>query len=240
VVTVVLACGVLALAGCQPRAISNGSGSAGGSGAGASGSAAAALAKLRVKADGSMSTYDRIKDFGPAWTDSTGAPGGHNHCDTRDDILDRDLTGIHLTGRCTVSSGTLKDPYTGRSIPFKRGRSTSSAVQIDHLVPLGNAWITGASGLSPAMRKELANDPLNLVAADGPANMGKGDDDASEWLPKQTGYDCEYVARQIAVKTKYGLWVDSNEKSAMQRVLNGCHGQALPSESSHEVELKSS
>ncbi len=239
VVTTVLACGVLALAGCQPRTAADGGGSAHGSGSSPSGSAAAALAKLRVKTDGSMSTYDRLKNFGPAWTDSTGAPGGHNHCDTRDDILARDLTGIRLTGKCTVSSGTLKDPYTGKSIKFKRGRSTSSAVQIDHLVPLGNAWITGAADLSSALRKALANDPLNLVAADGPANMGKGDDDASEWLPKEAGYQCEYVARQIAVKAKYRLWVDSAEKTAMQRVLSRCPGEALPAESSHEVELTS-
>lgn len=98
--------------------------------------------------------------------------------------------------------------------------------------------MTGASKLPLAERKELANDPLNLVSADEPANMGKGDDDASQWLPKQTGYQCEYVARQIAVKAKYGLWVTSTEKTAMQKVLSTCNGEALPMESSSEVELK--
>lgn len=231
----VVACGVT---GCQPKSIAGGSGPAPGKGKTASGSAAAALGKLTVRPDGSMSTYNRVKDFGPAWTDSTGAPGGHNHCDTRDDVLERDLTAAHLDGTCTVETGTLKDPYTGKVIHFKRGRATSTAIQIDHLVPLGNAWVTGASKLPAAERKELANDPLNLVAADGPANEGKGDDDASQWLPKQTGYDCEYVSRQIAVKAKYGLSVTSAEKTAMQRVLSGCNGETLPKESSSEVELK--
>jgi hypothetical protein len=103
-------------------------------GTAASGPALSALQRLTIRPDGSMSTYNRIKDFGPAWTDSTGAPGGHNHCDTRDDILERDLTAVHRDGSCTVTSGTLHDPYTGKTIHFRRGRATSSAVQIDHLV----------------------------------------------------------------------------------------------------------
>ena len=227
------------LAGCRSGSPVDGAGPAGGLGAGAARSAELALSKLPVKPDGSMSTYNRLKNFGPAWSDSTGAPGGHNHCSTRNDILDRDLTAVKRSGKCTVASGTLKDPYTGKTIRFKRGRATSSAVQIDHLVPLGNAWVTGASKLSLATRKEMANDPLNLLAADGPANMGKGDDDASEWLPAQKGFDCEYVSRQIAVKAKYHLWVTAAEKTAMGKVLDGCRSEELPAETSRGVALKS-
>ncbi|MDI5962401.1 HNH endonuclease family protein [Streptomyces sp. SL13] len=235
-VTAVALVAVSGVAGCQPKTVVPSTDRAAGP---AAGSAAAVLAKLAVKPDGSMSTYNRLKNFGAAWTDAQNATGGHNHCDTRDDILDRDLTAVKRSGKCTVISGSLKDPYTGRTIKFKRGRATSSAVQIDHLVPLGNAWVTGASKLPLAERKELANDPLNLLAADGPANMGKSDDDASEWLPAQKSFDCEYVKRQIAVKSKYHLWVTAKEKAAMQAVLDHCGNQTLSSESSHEVKLKS-
>jgi hypothetical protein len=234
----------MALTGCQPKDLSDGATPSGSVSAttdnsGGGGSAAAALAKLTVRPDGSMSSYARVKDFGEAWTDDQSAPGGHNHCETRDDILRRDLTDVKLDGKCEVESGTLKDPYTGKVIHFTRGRSTSLAVQIDHMVPLGNAWQTGAGSLSKSTREELANDPLNLIAADGPANEGKGDDDSSKWLPKSDSFHCEYVARQIAVKTKYRLWVSTSEKASMTKVLGGCHGQALPTETSHDVALNS-
>ncbi|MFJ5608426.1 HNH endonuclease family protein [Streptomyces sp. NPDC093221] len=211
-----------------------------------SGSALGALAKLAVKPDGPISGYDRIADFGAAWTDGQGASdcqgasGGHNGCETRDDILRRDLTEVKLEGRCEVESGVLKDPCTGRTIRFTRGRKTSPAVRIDPMVALGNAWQTGAKALSKPVREQLANDPLNLTAADGPANDDKGDDDASGWLPQAAaGFRCEYVARQVAVKTKYKLWITSAEKIAMSRILGGCRGRVLPTESSHEVALKS-
>ncbi|MFJ4409553.1 HNH endonuclease family protein [Streptomyces sp. NPDC088910] len=234
----------LVLAGCQPKSDSaNGkvpSRSAGVARSISSGSALGALAKLAVKPDGPISGYDRIADFGAAWTDGQGASGGHNGCETRDDILRRDLTEVKLEGRCEVESGVLKDPCTGRTIRFTRGRKTSPAVRIDHMVALGNAWQTGAKALSKPVREQLANDPLNLTAADGPANDDKGDDDASGWLPQAAaGFRCEYVARQVAVETKYKLWITPAEKTAMSRTLGGCRGQVLPTESSHEVALKS-
>ncbi|MFJ1585968.1 hypothetical protein ACIOC1_21970 [Streptomyces sp. NPDC088197] len=151
----------LVLAGCQPKSDSaNGkvpARSAGVARSISSGSALGALgalAKLAVKPDGPISGYDRIADFGAAWTDGQGAsdgqgaPGGHNGCETRDDILRRDLTEVKLEGRCEVESGVLKDPCTGRTIRFTRGRKTSPAVRIDHVVALGNAWQTGAKALS--------------------------------------------------------------------------------------------
>ena len=102
-------------------------------------------------------------------------------------------------------------------------------MQIDHVVALSDAWQKGAQQLSMAMREQLANDPLELLAVDGPANQAKGDGDAATWLPPNKPYRCAYVARQIAVKQKYHLWVTSAERDAMQKILSGCAGQALPS-----------
>ncbi len=233
---IAVVCGALGVTGCQSAVVpaaANGPVDPG------AGSAAGALAMLQVRPNGPMSAYDRLRDFGVAWTDATSAPGGRNRCDTRNDILRRDLTRVRLTGSCTVVSGVLTDPYTGRTISFRRGRATSSAVQIDHLVALGNAWGADAATMPPTLRRELANDPLNLVSVDGPTNEGKGDDDASRWLPPTTGYRCAYVARQIAVKTKYGLSVTGAEQTAMQRVLDACPQQKLPTETSPEVRLPS-
>lgn len=177
----------------------------------------ATLQGLIVRGDADGSSYNRESDFGEAWADIDG-----NGCDTRDDILARDLTDTTKDGDCTITSGTLADPYTGATIHFTRGRTTSSAVQIDHVVALKNAWQSGAQGLPAERRKELANDPLNLLAVDGPANNTKSDSDASEWLPDNAGFRCQYVERQVAVKAKYGLWVTEPEKTAMEDVLASC------------------
>jgi hypothetical protein len=112
-------------------------------------------------------------------------------------------------------------------ISFVRGVKTSLAVQIDHVVALSNAWSTGAQKLSYASRVQLANDPLELLAVDGPTNESKSDSDAASWLPR-AAYRCAYVARQIAVKRKYHLWVTGPEKVAMSAVLSGCPGFKLP------------
>jgi hypothetical protein len=96
------------------------------------------------------------------------------------------------------------------------------------VVSLSNAWDTGAEQLSDADREALANDPLNLLAVDGPTNISKGDSDASEWLPPVVSFQCPLVARQIAVKRKYGLWVTPNERDSMVATLTRCPGQRLP------------
>lgn len=142
-------------------------------------------------------------------------------CNTREAILTRDLTDIVLKG-CKVQSGTLQDPYTGQTISFMRGQDTSDAVQIDHVVALSNAWATGAFQFDPETRYAISQDPLNLLAVDGPANQDKLDQDASDWLPPYEAFRCQYVARQISVKAKYHLWVTPAEKSAMQNVLAAC------------------
>ena len=141
---------------------------------------------------------------------------------TRNDILTANLVNVvYKTGTrdCVVLSGTLTDPYTGSTIDFVRGQQTSSAIQIDHIVALSDAWQKGAQQLSPDERRNLANDPRNLVPVDGPTNSAKGDGDAATWLPPNRGYWCEYVSRQIEVKAAYLLWVTAAEKNAMNRVL---------------------
>jgi len=179
-----------------------------------------------------MTGYSR-EQFGQAWSDDVNVPDGHNGCDTRNDILRRDLTSITFkpnTSGCVVARGTLADPYTATVITFVRGPGTSSAVQIDHVVALGDAWQKGAQQLSLQRRTEFANNPLNLLAVDGPANQQKGDGDAATWLPPNKSYRCAYVARQIAVKKIYRLWVTIAEKSAMQEILSTCPRQRIPTE----------
>lgn len=196
---------------------------------GPSGAAADALAALPVKGRAPRTGYERER-FGPAWTDDNDAAGGRNGCDTRNDILARDLTAkVRKPGTrgCVVLRGTLRDPYTGRVISFVRGPQ-SARVQIDHVVALSNAWQTGAQQLSQRQRVDLANDPRELLAVDGPTNQAKGDGDAATWLPPRRAVRCDYVARQIAVKRAYRLWVTPAERDAMRRVLAGCPGQRLP------------
>lgn len=179
------------------------------------------LATIPVQQPAPMTGYSR-DEFGPAWTDNNDDALGHNGCDTRDDILARDLTDIMRSGSCTVISGVLHDPYTGKTIQFDRGITTSTLVQIDHIVALGNAWITGAQKLSPKDRIDLANDPRNLLAVDGAANNNKRDHDAAQWLPPNQEFRCTYVADQIAVKVTYHLWVTPAEKDAMTATLSEC------------------
>ncbi|MDA0638849.1 HNH endonuclease family protein [Nonomuraea sp. MCN248] len=177
------------------------------------------LEKLDVKGRAPKTGFDR-DEFGPAWADVD-----RNGCDTRNDILKRDLTDETFkagTHDCIVLTGVLEDPYGGETIKFERGQDTSSDVQIDHLIPLSDAWQKGAQQWSAAKRKEFANDPLNLLAVDGPLNSQKSDSDAATWLPPRRGYRCAYIARQIDVKAKYELWVTRAEKDAMERVLDSC------------------
>jgi hypothetical protein len=169
--------------------------------------------------------YTRAQ-FGPEWADVD-----RNKCDTRNDILKRDLTNLVIkekTNGCTVLSGTLIDPFSGETINFLRGVTSSKAVEIDHTVALGNAWQTGAFMLTSDQRKAFANDPLNLLAVKGKLNSQKGDGDAATWLPPLKSFRCDYVSRQIAVKIKYKLWFTAPEKEAMIKILKTCPEKALP------------
>ena len=146
----------------------------------------------------------------------------------RNIILNRDLLNVIVDESCNVTSGTLNDPYTGKIIMFVRGGNTSSVVQIDHVVALSDAWQKGAQQFTLEKRIELANDPLELLAVDGSANMQKSDGDAATWLPPDKSFRCQYVARQIAVKQKYKLWVTQAEYNAMADILSKCPNQLLP------------
>jgi hypothetical protein len=181
--------------------------------------AEAVLETLAVKGRAPKTGYERSQ-FGPAWSDVD-----RNGCDTRNDILYRDLTSIVYksgTQDCVVLTGILIDPYSGEKISFVRGVKTSMEVQIDHVVALSNAWQTGAFKLSYDKRRAFANDPMNLLAVKGRLNSQKGDGDAATWLPPRKDIRCAYVAQQIVVKAKYGLWVTPPEKAAMKSLLAKC------------------
>jgi hypothetical protein len=189
------------------------------------GLATAVLETLAVKGRAPKTGYTRAQ-FGPAWADVD-----RNGCDTRNDILKRDLTSITYrakTRNCVVESGTLVDRYSGETINFVKGNISSMEVQIDHVVALSNAWQTGAFKLTADQRKVLSNDPLNLFAVKGRLNSQKGDGDAATWLPPLKGFRCSYVAQQIAVKAKYSLWVTAPEKAAMVSILSKCPAQKVP------------
>ncbi len=189
------------------------------------GMATAVLETLAVKGRAPKTGYTRAQ-FGPAWADID-----RNGCDTRNDILKRDLTAITYrakTRNCVVESGTLVDRYSGETINFVKGNISSMEVQIDHVVALSNAWQTGAFKLTADQRKALSNDPLNLFAVKGRLNSQKGDGDAATWLPPLKSFRCSYVAQQIAVKAKYSLWVTAPEKAAMVSILAKCPTQKVP------------
>lgn len=182
------------------------------------GSAMDALEQLSVKGRAPKVGYERAQ-FGDGWSTVQG-------CSTRTIILNRDLHDVVVDDECRVVSGVLNDPYSGEVIVFSKDQS--SEVQIDHVVALSDAWQKGAQQLSSERRKELANDPLELLAVSGSQNQAKGDGDAATWLPKNKSFRCSYVARQIAVKQKYALWVTQAEKDAMATILGTCPNQALP------------
>jgi hypothetical protein len=185
------------------------------------------LESLLVKGRAPKTGYSR-EAFGPAWADTN-----HNGCDTRNDVLKRSLTQIAFkpgSRDCVVLEGVVRDPYSGQLIMFRRGEDTSGMVQIDHVVSLSNAWQTGMFARTPEERQLFANDFLNLLAVQGSLNAQKGDGDAATWLPPLKAFRCEFVARQIAVKARYQLWLTKPEKDAMLRILNACPQQFVPAE----------
>jgi hypothetical protein len=185
------------------------------------GTALAAVAGLTVKGRAPKTGYPRAQ-FGQAWFDTD-----RNGWDTRNDILRRDLKSRQMQNACKVMAGTLApDPWTGTSIRFIYGGA--SEVDIDHLVALSDAWQKGAATWAAGKRLALANDPLNLLAVDSSTNRSKGDGDVATWLPPNKSYRCSYVARQVAVKGKYGLRVTAAERDAMVRVLITCPTMGLP------------
>lgn len=183
-------------------------------------SALTALEEIPIKGRSPKTGYEREK-FSDGW-------GEVNNCSMREQILLRDLTETRLDeDGCRVLTGTLNDPYTGKVIAFTRGAVSSQAVQIDHVVAVSDAWQKGAQQLTPELRYHFYNDPLNLLAVDGEVNNQKGDGDAATWLPPNKDYRCRYVARQVAVKIKYSLWVTQAEHNAIKNILHSCPNQLI-------------
>ena len=180
-----------------------------------------ALNNLEVKGRAPKTGYARSQF--PHWSDPD-----RNGCDARNDTLKRDLTNVTYkvgTRECKVIAGQLLDPFSGKVITFS---TTKVVIDIDHVVALSNAWQTGAAYFDKSKRIQIANDPLNLLAVDSKLNRQKSDGDAATWLPPRKAFRCEYVARQVAVKVKYGLWVTKPEKAAIGKILSTCVGQKLP------------
>jgi hypothetical protein len=183
--------------------------------------ATAIIETLAVKGRAAKTGYDR-SSFSH-WRDPD-----RNGCDARNDTLRRDLTNLVIksdSNGCKVLGGVLADPYSGKNIDFVFG---ASLVDIDHVVALSNAWQTGAFQFTSEIRLQFANDPLNLLAVSASLNRQKGDGDAATWLPPTKSYRCQYVARQIAVKKKYGLWITKPEKVAMSTLLAKCPKEEIP------------
>lgn len=185
------------------------------------GTALATLETLVVNEFGSNGAYKRAS-FGETWDDID-----RNGCDTRNDILKRDIAGASIDSKCFVQKGDFNDPYTAKVINFDRSKGGGGGVDIDHIIPLSLAWKTGASEWDADKRLKFANDPLNLMASDSSENRKKGDKDASEYLPPNKAFHCEYVARQVTVRAKYGTWITPAEKNAIYTVLQTCPTQPL-------------
>ena len=184
----------------------------------------ATLNTLEIKGRAPKTGYDRDL-FGERWTDDVAVEYGRNGCDTRNDILRRDLVDVVIkpgTDGCAVLSGILNDPYTGTAVEFQRGPGTSAEVQIDHVVALSDAWQKGAQDWDEITRRNFANDPLELQTTLGWVNQEKGDGDAATWLPPNRAYRCAYVTRIVTIKAAYRLWVTPAEHDALFRVLAEC------------------
>ena len=184
-----------------------------------------ALSHIVIRPKEPLTGYSRAA-YGAGWLDPDG-----NGCDTRNDVLRRDLTQVELrprTAGCIVERGTLRDPYTGVVVAFERGTRTSGLVNIDHVVPLGNAWRTGAQHWPLARRSAFYNDPLELLAVQESTNAAKDGSDAATWLPPRQELRCAFVARVIAVKARYGLWMTQAEHDAVATVLADCPTHLLP------------
>jgi hypothetical protein len=167
--------------------------------------------------------YDRDA-FGSDWVDTDG-----NGCNQRDDVLLRDAvpgtTRVAQQDSCDhdVLAGTWHDAYTGHTLRFTdlKELSQAEAIQIDHVVPLAEAWVSGARGWSDDRRETFANDLGELLAVDGPTNMSKSDGDPAAWRPRK-GYQCTYARHWIAIKARYRLAVDPSESSALEQMLGYC------------------
>jgi hypothetical protein len=179
----------------------------------------ARLVELPVSSGAFVQGYDR-NFFGQTWADVD-----RNGCDTRNDILKRDLSDAVIkpgTFDCKVLSGALIDPFSGNSLSFVSGETTSFEVQIDHIVPLSWAWQNGASKWTDERRTAFANDPLNLLAVDGSLNMSKSDSGPSEWLPPNQPFHCDYAQHYGSVLVEYDLAIPRADLATLLELLGRC------------------
>ena len=180
----------------------------------AQGKAPARLDELRVVKPTDDGSYDR-DEFGDGWADLDG-----DGCETRDEILARDLTHTVIEDGCDVKAGTLRDPYTDRTIGFQDDQWWTG--HVDHIYPLAHAWRLGASDWTEAKRLRFANDPANLLAVDGPTNSSKGDSGPGEWVPLHRGYACTYARTYIRVAAAYDLPVTAADRDSLAALLETC------------------
>ena len=184
------------------------------------------LAGVSVVPDRVRGDDYRRAAFGSAWDDGTSAPGGGNGCDTRNDILRRDLvdTTAVATKRCpqAVATGTLRDPYTNATVAFMRGNKVGASMQIDHIVPLAYAWVMGARDWPAGMRARFANAPANLLAVAGNANQDKGDQPPGAWMPPNSAFWCQYAVQFIEVMRGYRLPVDDASAQRLRAATRTC------------------
>jgi hypothetical protein len=176
---------------------------------------------LKTKGRGPRTGYDR-DEFGYAWMDTAdGVPLARNGCDTRNDLLRRDGQEVRFRSgsNCVVVAMTLHDPYTGTTIEWRKQKA--SEVQIDHVVPLSYSWQLGSSRWPESKRRQLANDPLNLIPVEGRANSAKSDSGPASWLPPSRGIRCAYAVRFAQVAVKYELAVTAPDREAMLRQCGG-------------------
>jgi hypothetical protein len=179
------------------------------------------IEKLQTKGRGPKTGYDRDK-FGDAWIDTAdGVPLTRNGCDTRNDVLARDGRDLRFRSGsdCVVVSMTLSDPYTGKTIEWRKEKATE--VQIDHVVPLSYSWQMGSSRWPESKREQLANDVLNLLPVEGRANSAKGDSGPASWLPPNKTIRCSYAVRFAQVAAKYDMPVTAPDKQMMLRQCGG-------------------
>lgn len=174
---------------------------------------------LEVKGRAPKTGYNR-EEFYSGWPTVEG-------CSLRQRIIKREFGESAVMDGCNVVAGEYEEPYTGEYKSFTTKEEISKGVQIDHVVALSDAWQKGAQYMPQETRREIATDPLNLLAVDAAANEKKSDGDAATWLPSNKKFRCQYVARQISVKYKYGLWVTETEKEAMSRVLESCPSEPV-------------
>ena len=177
------------------------------------------LERLEVKGRAPKTGYTR-EEFYSGWPTVEG-------CSLRQRIIKREFGESAVLNGCEVVAGEYEEPYTGEYKTFVAKEEISKGIQIDHVVALSDAWQKGAQYMSKETRREIATDPLNLLAVDAAANEKKSDGDAATWLPSNKKFRCQYVARQVSVKYKYSLWVTEAEKTAINKVLENCPNEPV-------------